>query len=225
MGKTIAIIQSNYIPWKGYFDLIRHADILAIYDSCQYTKNDWRNRNLIKTPDGVKWLTIPVYHNLSMRIDQVIVKDKKWKVNHWKTIEQFYSHSLYFKEYKEHIKSLYDNCNYLFLSEINQYFIRYICQLLGITTQIIDISQYELTGEKTGKLVDVCKLLGADRYVSGPAAQCYLDVELMNKNGISVTWMKYDYPEYKQMYPPFNHGVSVIDLIFNCGGEAMRYVA
>ena len=225
MGKTIAIMQSNYIPWKGYFDLIRRSDTFVIYDCVQYTKNDWRNRNLIKTPSGLQWLTIPVYHKLNQRIDKTVVSDRYWAMNHWRTISQFYCRAKYFDRYAEIFEDLYLNIDTPFLSEINVKFIEAVCRILGINTPIINCNTLQLVEGQSERLVDICKQLGADKYLSGPAAKNYLNVDMMNKEGIEVEWMTYDYPEYNQLYPPFEHGVTVLDLIFNTGEEAMSYVA
>jgi len=215
MGKTIAIMQSNYIPWRGYFDMINRVDEFIIYDCCQYTKNDWRNRNIIKTPRGTQWLTIPVYHHLSQKINETVISDKLWNVKHWITIEQFYRNASYFKRYKNFFNVMYATATYNFLSEINLHFIKGICGLLNITTPLIDSSELHITGDKTEKIVNICRQRGANRYLSGPAAKDYIDMNLMK--GIEVEWMSYDYDEYKQLYPPFDQKVSIIDYIFNCG--------
>ena len=222
MGKRIAILQSNYIPWKGYFDMISQVDEFVIYDSVQYTKNDWRNRNLIKTPNGTQWLSIPVYHKLDQKIKNTIVADKDWNIKHWHTLVQFYGKTKYFNYYKPLFESLYRNIDSEYLSVINRTFIEAICDILDIETKITDSSGFNLSGDKTQRIVDICKELKADTYLSGAAAKDYMDLKLME--GINVEWMRYDYPEYDQLWPPFKNGVTVLDMIFN-EGKFIRNVA
>ncbi len=219
--KKIAILQSNYIPWKGYFDIIRQADVFVIYDEVQYTKNDWRNRNLIKTPKGLEWLTIPVKHNnLNQKINETFVSQNNWNKKHWNSIVCNYSKAPCFKTYGDEIKNLYENINTNNLSEINIQFIKTISRILGIETNIIDSKNLFLTGDKNDRLIDAIKKLDGTHYISGPAAKNYLDLDKFVDNNIEVEWMNYkNYSEYKQLYPPFNHSVSIIDLIFNSGNR------
>ena len=222
MGKRIAILQSNYIPWKGYFDMISKVDEFVIYDSVQYTKNDWRNRNLIKVPGGTQWITIPVYHKLDQKIKDTVVADENWNFKHWNTLVQFYGKAKYFNYYRPFFGDLYRSIDTLYLSEINRIFIEAICKLLDIDTKIIDSSLFELYGDKTKRIVDICKKLGADTYISGAAAKDYMEMNSME--GINVEWMEYDYPEYNQLWPPFKSGVTALDMIFN-EGKFIRNVA
>ncbi len=225
MSKKVAILQSNYIPWKGYFDLITKADVFVIYDEVQYTKNDWRNRNLINTPNGLQWITIPVRQE---SLDQKICESKifidNWAKKHVSTLQGNYTKALHFKAYKDQVFSLYENQSN-FISEVNVSFIKGICSMLDIKTEIIDSRELNLAGDRNIRLLEACKKLGATTYISGPAAKSYLDVELFNKEDIEVDWMDYSgYQEYKQVFEPFQHGVSVLDLIFNAGAEAKNYM-
>lgn len=223
--KKVVILQSNYIPWKGYFDLINMADVFVIYDEVQYTKNDWRNRNKIKTQQGSNWITIPVKHSIEQRIDEIEVVDNRWRKKHWKTLKQFYSKAEYFNRYKDIFYNLYLGSEEMFLSKINYEFIKTINELLGIKTRLKWSADYNAQGEKTERLVDICRQEKATEYVSGPSAKDYLQEERFEQAGIKVSWMDYSgYPEYKQLYPPFEHQVSIIDLIFNEGPNATRYM-
>lgn len=226
--KKIAILQSNYIPWKGYFDLINMVDEFILYDDVQYTKNDWRNRNKIKTSQGIKWLTIPVYQKkLEQKIKDTKINDKKWNIKHWKNISQNYVKAEYFKDFKDMFEDLYLNCDEEYLSQINYKFIMAINQILGIKTKIRFSSEFNLKTQqgKTEKLLDICKYCNANIYISGPAAKGYFDENLANKNNIKVEWMDYSgYKEYKQLYPPFEHGVTILDLIFNTGPNVKKYL-
>lgn len=222
--KKVAILQSNYIPWKGYFDLINMVDEFIIYDEVQYTKNDWRNRNKIKTSQGAKWLTIPVrQENLGQKIKDTKITDKKWNIKHWRAISQNYVKAKYFKEYKDVFEELYLGCDEEYLSQINYKFIIVINETLGIKTKIRWSSEFELTGGQTEKLLGVCRDCNADIYISGPAAKDYFDEELAKKENIKVEWMDYGgYKEYGQLYPPFEHAVTILDLIFNEGSNATK---
>ncbi|HTA62679.1 MAG TPA: WbqC family protein [Bacteroidia bacterium] len=225
MSKKIAILQSNYIPWKGYFDLIAKSDVFVIYDEVQYTKNDWRNRNLISTQNGLQWLTIPVrQENLSQKIFESKISVNNWQKKHISSLQGSYSRAKYFDEFKERVFSLYENQSN-FISEINISFIKAICEMLEIKTQIIDSRELNLEGDRNMKLVNACKKLNADIYISGPAAKNYLQTDLFNKESIDVEWMDYSgYLEYEQLHKPFQHGVTILDLIFNVGPEANNYL-
>lgn len=220
--KKVVILQSNYIPWKGYFDLIKSADEFIFYDEVQYTKNDWRNRNQVKSPNGLHWLTIPVKQNsIHQIISETKVVDDKWKKKHFETLRQFYSKALNFKSEIDFIESLYNTCNYEELSKINYHFISNIAERLGIKTKLSWSHDYETPGGKTARLVHLVKAVGGTHYISGLAAKSYLDTSLFAEAGIELLWANYSgYQEYHQVHPPFAHGVSIIDLLLNTGYEA-----
>jgi hypothetical protein len=225
MSKKVAILQSNYIPWKGYFDFIAKADVFVIYDEVQYTKNDWRNRNMIQTASGLQWITVPVRQ---VSLDQKICESKiftdNWSKKHISTLQGNYTKAPHFKSYKDQIFSLYENQS-SFISEVNVAFIKGICEILGIKTEIIDSRELKLEGNRNIRLIEACKKLNATTYISGPAAKSYLDTEFFKKEGIEVDWMDYSgYKEYKQVFEPFQHSVSVLDLIFNTGAMAKNYM-
>jgi hypothetical protein len=227
MSKTVAIVQSNYIPWKGYFDLINSADEFVLYDDAQYTRRDWRNRNTIKSPNGLLWLTIPVQvkGRYFQKIKDTVVADDKWARGHWQTIVHNYSRAPYFSEHRELFEDLYLGLNERLLSQINFSFISLICRILGITTTISWSADYQLSGDKTERLLGICQQAGATRYLSGPSAKAYLEEDLFKRLGIELCYMDYDgYDEYHQLYPPFASRVSIIDLIFNEGPNARRYM-
>ncbi len=225
MKKTIAILQSNYIPWKGYFDIIAKSDVFVIYDEVQYTKNDWRNRNIIKTKNGLQWLTIAVkQESLQQKIHDTEVHKNNWAKKHKGTLQANYAKAKYFKDYKDEIFNIYDNVS-TNLTEINTSFIRKICQLLEINTEIVDSRNLNLKGDRQERLIDACKKLNAETYISGSAAKSYLNENLFNEQQINVEWMDYsNYKKYSQLFPPFEHGVSILDLIFNEGLDAKNYL-
>lgn len=227
VGKTVAILQSNYIPWKGYFDLINLVDEFILFDDMQYTRRDWRNRNAIKSQNGTTWLTIPVEvkGKYFQKIKDTVVSDSLWNRQHWKTIIHCYSKARYFSDYRELFEDLYLGSDEKYLSRINYRFLKAICDTLGIRTRLSWSMDYHLLEDKTERLVDLCKQAEATRYISGPAAKSYINEDLFKREGIELQYMDYvGYPEYKQLYPPFEHAVSVVDLIFNEGPDATRYM-
>ena len=225
--KKVAIVQSNYIPWKGYFDLINLVDEFILFDDMQYTRRDWRNRNLIKTRAGLKWLTIPVAvkGNYFQKIKDTRVSDPGWAGQHWESIVHNYSKAQHFPQYRGLFEGLYLGSHESFLSQINYAFLTAICKILGIDTRITWSDEYTSVEGKTERLVNICKQAGAATYISGPAARDYIDQTLFNAANISLEYMDYSsYPEYRQLFPPFEHGVSIIDLIFNEGPDARKYM-
>lgn len=225
-GKRVAIVQSNYIPWKGYFDLINSVDECILYDDAQYTRSDWRNRNRIKTHGGVKWMTVPVA--VSGRRTQSIrdaqVSDPRWAERHWRTLMGSYARAPHFDEFAPAVAGVYA-CGFTHLASVNHRFIDLICSILGIRTAITTSADYTLAGGRTERLVGMCRQAGATEYVSGPSAKGYLDETLFADAGIAVRYMNYDgYAEYPQLHGPFEHAVSVLDLIFSVGARAPRYM-
>ena len=227
MNKKGIITQSNYIPWKGYFDSIKNVDVFVVYDDMQYTKRDWRNRNLIKTESGLKWLTIPVEvkGKYFQKINETKIAEKDWPINHWNIIKQSYKSAKYFKETSDWLEPIYKNCNFNYLTDVNMYFINSINEFLGIKTEILYSSNFELAEEKTQRLVDLCKELKITEYYSGPAAEAYMEIEKFTSENINVNYWNYqNYPKYTQLHGDFEHGVSIIDLIMNEGTNSNYYL-
>jgi hypothetical protein len=225
--KKIAIVQSNYIPWKGYFDMIAAVDEFILYDDMQYTRRDWRNRNQIKTPLGVQWLTVPVlvkgrYHQ---KIRETMIDGSEWAPLHWKALEQNYRRTPYFNEIETWLKPLYLVERHEYLSHLNRRFIEAACAYLEIKTRISNSWDYLQFDGKTERLADLCAQVGGTEYVTGPSAKGYLDERVFASRDIKLTWFDYvGYPEYPQLWGKFTHGVTILDLLFNCGKEANRYM-
>ncbi len=227
MVKRIAIVQSCYIPWKGYFDLINLADEFILLDDVQFTRRDWRNRNIIKTAAGPKWLTIPVEAKgrFAQKIKDVRISGSEWRAKHWKTIQRNYARASHFREFAGIFEELYLSASETSLSLTNLSFMKAVCSILGIRTKLSFSMDYGTVDGKTERLVDLCRKTGASEYISGPSAKGYIDESLFEKEGLSLTWMDYgSYPEYPQPHPPFDHHVSVLDLIFNAGSDAPRFM-
>jgi len=223
--KTFAVSQSNYLPWKGYFDLINNVDIFVLYDTVQYTKNDWRNRNRVVTANGTSWLTVPVIQkSLDQRINEVEIANQRWQRKHWLTIEQSYKKTPFFAKYSPFIKPVFER-EWSKLSELNVFLLSELCRLLGISTKFVNAADFNLEGDKNMRLIQIAKELDAQNYLSGPAAKDYIDLRLFKQEGISVKWMDYtNYPVYPQRSSNFEHGVSIIDLLFNVGPNFDSYM-
>lgn len=225
-GKRVALVQSNYIPWKGYFDMVAGVDEFIFYDDRQYTHEDWRNRNRIKTARGPQWLTIPVERRLGQRIDEARISDPRWAVRHWKTLSQTYARAPHFDELRDSFAAAYSECgDEPMLASVNRRLIAEVCASLRIETRLVDVAAYQVEGDRTERIVSICLAAGAAVYLSGPRARSYLEPSLFADAGIELEWMDYDgYPEYHQLHPPFVHEVTILDLLFNTGARAAGYM-
>jgi hypothetical protein len=227
VAKTVAIVQSNYVPWKGYFDMMRAVDEFILYDDVQYTRRDWRNRNRFKSPAGVRWLTIPVQvkGRYLQRIDETEISDPDWARRHWETVCGWYRAAPCFEQYEQVLGATYLGIEETHLSRINRTFLELLARLLGIDTPMTSSAQYPARGAKTERLLTICEAAGATAYLSGPAARDYFDESAFASAGIDVMWMSYEgYAEYPQLYPPFEHHVSALDLLLNVGSDAAQYL-
>jgi hypothetical protein len=226
-SRRVAISQSNYIPWKGYFDFVNSVDEFIILDDVQFTKRDWRNRNKLKGPAGVCWLSIPIQvkGRYFQKINEAQIADSNWAVHHWKTIESLYTHAKCFNTYRDRIKTLYIQSDMTHLTDINKSFLHGICDLLGIKTRFRDSREFTVGEGRTERLVDLCRQVSATSYWCGPRSRDYLEEWRFRDAEIEVVYMDYSsYPEYPQLYGPFLHDVSILDLIFNTGDDAGRYL-
>jgi hypothetical protein len=195
--KSIAILQSNYIPWQGYFDLIRSVDEFVILDSVQFTKNDWRNRNRINTPSGPAWLTIPIRTAgcFPQRISEAEVADGHWAQRHWRTLAQNYARAPRFRHCAPDLEKTYEQAaRESQLSAINRMFLDLACRWLGIHTAINSCEMYPDHADRVERLIAICRAAGAGRYLSGPRAKAYLDPARFAAAGIAVEFA--DYTQY-----------------------------
>jgi hypothetical protein len=221
----VAAIQSSFIPWRGYFDFIASVDLFVFHEDIQYTKGDWRNRNKIKTPHGTKWITVPVSHkNVAQLIcDTPIDPTSPWRRKHLRVLEENYRRAPFFNVAEDLISGGLLS-EHITISQLNIDLIRRISNYLEINTQIIHSMEMYLQGSKTERLIDLLKKLNATTYLSGPSADAYLDKELFRQNGIRLEYKSYDYEPYPQLWGDFIGGVTVLDLIANCGPRAKEYI-
>jgi hypothetical protein len=221
--KRIAIIQSCYIPWKGFFDLVSRCDEYVIFDSAQYVKRHWHNRNKLMTAKGTEWITIPVISKsrFEQPLDEVEISEP-WAERHWKSIELSYKKAPFFASEAEWIRTCYEAADKLRrLTDVNRLFFEAVMSKLNIKTRLVPDRQYALAGQKSERLLNICRSASATHYLSGPSARAYLDETIFEEAGIKVEWMAYGpYPTYPQLYGPFEHAVSILDAIFNLGVEA-----
>jgi len=225
--KTVLITQSNYIPWKGYFDSINKADLVILYDDAQFTKRDWRNRNKIKSAQGLLWLTIPVLAKgrYFQKINETEISEPTWAADHWKTLLHCYKKAKFFDEVSAWLEPLYTECKETNLSRLNRLFLETVSGKMGIQTEFHFSSQYHIDGDATDKLINICKQAGATKYLSGPAAKGYLAEDRFEASNIQLEYLDYsDYPVYSQLHGEFVHEVSVLDLLFNEGPCASQYM-
>ncbi|MBD3362743.1 hypothetical protein GF362_03420 [Candidatus Dojkabacteria bacterium] len=228
-NKVVAIMQSNYVPWKGYFDMINMVDEFILFDSVQYVKRTWRNRNRIKTPNGLQWLTIPVKvkGRYKQSINEVVVSNNHWRKKHWRALEFNYQKAEFFKKYEDKIKRLYLDDNEENLSQINFEYIKEINDILGINTKVVFSRDYNYEHQEGDVecIIELLKKAGAKVFLNGPTAKEYMSKDMFSEHGIELRWMNYGgYPEYRQLFPPFEHSVTILDLIFNHGARSTKYM-
>lgn len=225
---NVVILQPSYIPWRGYFDQIRRADLFIFYDDIQYDKHGWRNRNQIKTHQGKQWLTIPVHSRgvtsgtpiKDVRIDW----SKPWTKTHLKSLTVSYSKAPHFKKYLRMLESIFERRDE-FLADFTIATSILLARELGfISTRFIRSSELlNIDGQKTDRVVNVLKKVGAVHYICGPSASSYMEPEKFDEAGITFEYMEYNYPEYQQLYPPYDPFVTILDLMFMMGPQSGEF--
>lgn len=227
---NVVILQPSYIPWRGYFDQIRRADLFIFYDDVQYDKRGWRNRNRIKTSQGSQWLTIPVFSHgaqtKNIPINKIrIAWDTPWNQKHWKALQIAYRKAPFFEKYQPLFEEFYQRDDE-YLADFTIAFTVALAHELGIT-QTRFMRSSELAGidsQKTDRLIQILQRVDATHYISGPSAKDYIEKDKFDAAEISLEFMEYNYPEYPQLYPPFDPFVSILDLLFMTGENALHYL-
>lgn len=221
----VGVIQSCYIPWRGYFDFIASVDLFVIYDDVQYSKGSWRNRNRLKMCDGLRWITVPVDVGGKPSIDEVVIVDrgKSWRNQHRELLTASLRQAPYFSEMIQLWLGVVENGSQN-LSQLNVALIRSVCSYLRIGTPIISSRDYHLSGMATSRLIELLLKLGARSYLSGPNARGYLDEEQFRKHRIRLEYKSYNYEPYPQQWGAFADGITVLDLIANCGSDAVKFL-
>jgi hypothetical protein len=226
----VVILQPSYIPWRGFFDLIRRADLFVFYDDVHYDKHGWRNRNRIKTAQGKQWLTIPIHSAGATK--GLLIKDvkidcsKPWAVKHWKTLTFAYKKAPFFERATPLLLPFYERRDTLLANFAIDLTVA-LAREIGIThTSFMRSSEIlGITGKKTARLIQILQAVGATHYISGPSAREYIEDDLFSAAGISLEFMSYNYSEYPQLYPPYDPYVSILDLLFMAGPDVLKYFA
>lgn len=228
MAKRVGIIQSNYIPWKGYFDFIDSVDEFVVFDDVQYTRRDWRNRNRIKTANGLQWLTIPVEAKgkYTQLVRETRVAGNDWSAEHLRALHHAYARAPHYQEHTAWLQALYERAaEFEFLSDVNLLFMRALCERFGIATPLRLSSEFEIVEGKNERLIAICRQAGATEYLSGPAAREYLEPAAWESAGIALRFKSYaGYRAYPQLHGPFEHAVTALDVLFNTGERARQYL-
>ncbi len=220
----IAIHQPQYLPWLGYFDKIDRADGFIILDNVQYKKNEFINRNRIKTDSGWQWITVPVHYHFPERIDQVSINNQaNWRHKHAQALLTNYGRAPFYKNYNSFFDELFGR-DWDCLRDLNVFAVRGLAELLGIRKELPIASDWDLQDDPTGRLVDICKRMNADTYLSGAGGQNYLDLKQFDSAEIEVVFQAFDHPVYSQRFGPFEPNMSVVDLLFNCGDESLEVI-
>lgn len=226
-GMIVGIHQLHYLPWIRYFHKIANCDIFVVLDNIQFNKNGWQNRNKIKTPGGWMCLTVPVYNRYQQNLQDVYIDNKTdWRKKHWKSINMNYSRARFFSEYKDFFEEVYSK-KWNRLNDINLIILQYLIKALGINVKLIKASRLDVKDTATQRLVNICKELGAQKYLTGVyATDVYLDVKLFQEQGIEVVKQDYTAPVYNQLFPEagFIPDLSIIDLLFNEGPGSLEII-
>lgn len=221
----VAVHQPQYLPWLGYFDKMRIADVFCYLDNVQYKKNEWQNRNRIKTAQGRQWLTVPVRYRFPQKVNEVeISNSEKWSKRHLQALITNYSKAPYFKD---HIMRMEDylSRDWVLLSELNIFLIERLRELLDLHHKpTVLASKLSLSEEPTERLIDICKSVGADVYLSGQDGVKYMNLDRFKENNIRVIIQEFNHPVYPQLYQQFQSHLSVVDLLFNCGPESIKII-
>lgn len=223
----VGVIQSCYIPWRGYFDFIDSVDVFVLYDDVQYSSGGWQNRNRVKLRTGVRWLSVPIRYRFGDPIDAVAVgltTGISWQEAHRRALHESLGSAPYFPQAMD-IWEIAIAFGERTLTGLNSRLIEGICSYLGISTRIVRSRDYKLSGAKTERLIGLLKKLGATSYLSGPRARDYLDENLFETQGIGLEYKSYDYRIYPQLWGEFVGTVTVLDLIANCGPDSRDFLS
>jgi len=222
--KTLSILQPGYLPWLGFFEQMDRTDIFVIYDDVQYDKHSWRNRNRIKTAQGIQWLTVPVLTSKrsGQLVNEVEIDNRvPWQKKHLRALEQNYRKARWFDRYYPLVEEGYVH-SWNTLLECDMFFINLLKHAFGITTSILFSSGLTAQGKSTDRLVRLCEELGATVFYEGMAGKNYIDDTLFLDNGIQIVYQDYNHPVYSQLHGAFISHLSAVDLLFNEGPEGLK---
>jgi WbqC-like protein family len=220
--RTLVVLQPGYLPWLGFFDQMHRSDVFVYYDDVQFDKHGWRNRNRIKTPAGALWLTVPVRHaglGQPRIMDTLIDGSTSWARKHVRSIRQYYAKAPFLNRYLPEIEELLER-PWAHLADLDIALAGVLAGWLSLEPTVHRASALGIAGDKSERLLNLCRHFGADRYLSGNAAQDYLEVDLFTRHGVAVEWQNYHHPVYPQQHGQFMPFLSALDLLLNCGDES-----
>jgi hypothetical protein len=222
----VAVHQPQYLPWVGYFDKMRRADVFCYLNDVQYKKNEWQNRNRIKTAQDWQWLTVPVRYRFPEKINEVQINNTtNWCKKHLQALITNYSRAPYFKAYISIFEDIFSK-EWELISELNIHLIERLRETLQLQEKTTIISsEFNLREEPTDRLIDICKSLGADTYLAGQGAAGYMNVARFEENGLKVITQDVKHPVYPQLFKDFQSHLSIVDLLFNCGPESLKIIS
>ncbi len=218
----VTIHQPHFLPWLGYLDKIDRADLFVVLDTVQFKKNEWQNRNKVRTSQGWQWLTVPVRHNFGQTLNQVgINQDAEWRAKHLRAVNLHYGRAPYLDQYLDGLREIYQR-SWERLADLNLAVIRWLLKAFGMSTPIQLASEMHLRQEPTDRLIDICRAVGATHYLAGAGAHAYMDVPRFQESGVMLEVQEFKHPVYRQCYEPFFPGMAALDVLLTCGGEALK---
>lgn len=222
----VAVHQPQYLPWIGYFDKMRRADVFCYLNDVQYKKNEWQNRNRIKTAQDWQWLTVPVQYRFPEKINEVRINNTtQWSKKHLQALKTNYSRAPYFKAYISIFEDTFSR-DWELISELNIHLIERLKDALQMQEKKTVISsELTLREDPTDRLIDICKVLGADTYLAGQGGADYMDMARFEKNGLKLILQEFAHPVYSQLFGDFQSHLSIVDLLFNCGPESLEIIS
>lgn len=217
----VTIHQPQYVPWLGYLDKIDRADLFVVLDTVQYTKQEWQNRNRIRTAQGWQWLTVPVLHRFGQKLNEVRINQQvNWRAKHLRSLEVHYRQAAYLEEFLQGLRALYRD-PWERLATLNLAVLRWLLTAFGIATPVRLASEMALREDPTDRLIDICKTVGATQYLAGAGARQYMDMARFEASGVRLEIQDFRHPVYRQCYVPFVPGMAAVDLLFTCGADAL----
>jgi len=224
----VAAHQPHYMPWLGYLDKVAKADVFVVMDDLQFEAQNFQNRQRLKLCTGAGWLTVPVHRGsqsdriVDKRIDSCRNQRQHWQHRHWRTIVTHYGSARYFADYAPELEEVYTR-PWTSLFELDLHMLELAMRWFEIKTPLVKSSELHLQGQKTDRLIDMCKKLGARCYLTGSGgSQGYLDAEKIGRSGIGVVWQVFQHPRYDQRYPNagFASHLGFVDLVLNHGSAS-----
>jgi hypothetical protein len=220
------IYQPSYLPWSGYFGMIDIVDVFVFFDDVQFVKDSWHRRNRLKFNDSIKWISVPIIKNFGQKINQVQINNSiDWKKDHTNKIYSYYNKAPFFEDYQSDILSCYEQ-DWDSLIELNTHIIEKLSKILGVKMpKFVRSSEIdEAKNQKTDRIVDILEKLGVDEAIVGPTARKYTEKQKFDDKNIKLYWYEYNHPHYPQLGEEFIPYLSVLDLIFNTGKNAINYI-